>query len=302
MVGVPARRQAVAHAVRRGLSQRRSCTLLGVARSALGYRSVKAEKDAPVLSRMAALGAQYPRFGYRRIRIFLDREGHAMSWGRCYRLWRRAKLQVPRRRPRKRIATGRPRPQTPSGANQVWSYDFVFDWCANGQQLKCLTVTDEWTKEGLAIEVDGRLRSGRVKEVLSRLVSERGAPRYLRSDNGPEFVARARLEWIADQRIETALIDPGKPWQNGVGESFNGKFRDECLSMEWFRSRTEAKAIVEAWRRHYNEVRPHSSLGYLTPMEFVTKLTTNDAAPASATGRDAARHGASRPGPLQHRP
>jgi putative transposase len=298
MVGVPARREQVAYARRRGLSQRRSCTLLGVARSALGYLSTKAEKDAPVLARMAALGAQYPRFGYRRIRIFLEREGHGMSWGRCYRLWRRARLQVPRRRPRKRIASGRPRPQAPTGANQVWSYDFVFDWCANGQQLKCLTVTDEWTKEGLAIEVDGRLRSGRVKEVLSRLVSERGAPRYLRSDNGPEFVARALLEWIADQRIETALIDPGKPWQNGVGESFNGKFRDECLSMEWFRSRTEAKAVVEAWRRHYNEVRPHSSLGYLTPAEFTAKLKQNEAAPASATGRDAARHGAFAPRPV----
>jgi putative transposase len=298
MVGVPARRQAVAHAVRRGLSQRRSCTLLGVARSALGFRSAKAVKDAPVVARMAALGAQYPRFGYRRIRIFLEREGHAMSWGRCYRLWRQAKLQVPRRRPRKRIATGRPRPQAPTGANQVWSYDFVFDWCANGQQLKCLTITDEWTKEGLAIEVDGRIRSGRVIEVLSRLVSERGAPRYLRSDNGPEFVARALLKWITEQGIETALIDPGKPWQNGVAESFNGKFRDECLSMEWFLSRAQAKVVIEAWRQHFNEVRPHSSLGYLTPAAFATRLKHNDAASASATGRDAARRGGFAPRPV----
>ena len=133
MVSVPARREQVAYAMRRGLSQRRSCTLLGVSRSALGYCSAKAVKDAPVVARMAALAAQYPRFGYRRIGIFLDREGHAMSWGRCWRLWRRAKLQVPRRRPRKRIASGWPRPQAPTGANQVWSYDFVFDWCANGQ-------------------------------------------------------------------------------------------------------------------------------------------------------------------------
>jgi putative transposase len=138
-----------------------------------------------------------------------------------------------------------------------------------------------------------------VSKVLSWLVSERGAPRYLRSDNGPEFVARALLEWITDQRIETALIDPGKPWQNGVGESFNGKFRDECLSLEWFRSRTEAKAIVEAWRRHYNEVRPHSSLGYLTPAEFAAKFRQTNAAPASATGRDAARHGGFAPRPVE---
>jgi putative transposase len=247
---------------------------------------------------MAALSAQYPRYGYRRIRIFLGRDGFAMSPGRAHRLWRRARLQVPRRRPRKRIATGRPRPKAPTGANQVWSYDFVFDWCANGQQLKCLTVTDEWTKEGLAIEVDGRIRSGRVIEVLSRLVSERGVPLYLRSDNGPEFVSRALLKWIVEQGIETALIDPGKPWQNGATESFNGKFRDECLSLEWFRSRAEAKVVIEAWRRHYNEVRPHSSLGYLTPAEFAAKLTVNDAAPASATGRDAAVDGASAPRPV----
>jgi putative transposase len=269
-----------------------------VARSALGYRSAKAVRDGPVLARMAALSKQYPRYGYRRIRIFVGRDGYAMSPGRAYRLWRRAKLQVPRKRPRKRIATGRPRPKAPTGPNQVWSYDFVFDWCANGQQLKCLTVTDEWTKEGLAIEVDGRIRSGRVIEVLSRLVSERGTPLYLRSDNGPEFVSHALLKWIVDQGIETALIDPGKPWQNGATESFNGKFRDECLSLEWFRSRAEAKIIIETWRRHFNEVRPHSSLGYLTPAEFVAKLKKNDAAPVSATGRDAAVDGASAPRPV----
>jgi integrase-like protein/helix-turn-helix protein len=143
----------------------------------LEYRSRKAAKDAPVVARMKKLSTQYPRYGYRRIRIFLDRDGHRMSPGRAHRLWQTARLQVPRKRPRKRIAAAaRPRPQAPSGPNQVWSYDFVFDHCANGQQLKCLTVTDEFTKEGLAIDVDGRIRSARVIEVLSRLVSARGAP------------------------------------------------------------------------------------------------------------------------------
>jgi putative transposase len=140
----------------------------------------------------------------------------------------------------------------------------------------------------LAIEVDGRIRSPRVIEVLSRLVSERGAPLYLRSDNGPEFVSRALLKWIVDQGIGTALIDPGKPWQNGATESFNGKFRDECLSLEWFRSRAEAKVVIESWRRHYNEVRPHSSLGYLTPAEFAARIREQDAALRPATGRTAA--------------
>ena len=203
-----------------------------------------------MVERMKELSAQYPRYGYRRIRIFLGRDGHRMSVGRAYRLWRAAGLQVPRKRPRKRVAAARPRPQAPCGPNQVWSYDFVFDHCANGQQLKCLTVTDEFTKEGLAIDVDGRIRSPRVIEVLSRLVSARGAPTFLRSDNGPEFVSKALLSWIVAQGIGTALIEPGKPWQNGVTESFNGKFRDECLSLEWFRSRAEAKVIIEAWRRH----------------------------------------------------
>lgn len=170
----------------------------------------------------------------------------------------------------------------------------MFDWCANGQQLKCLTVTDEWTKEGLAIEVDGRIRSARVIEVLSRLVSERGAPLYLRSDNGPEFVSRALLKWIVAQGIGCALIDPGKPWQNCATESFNGKFRDECLLLEWFRSRAEAKVVIETWRRHFNEVRPHPSLGYRTPAEFATLEATKnkDAGSAPTTGRTAAVDGA----------
>src|SRR5438874_12481469 len=201
-----------------------------------------------------------------------------------------------RKRPRKRVAAARPRPQAPCGPNQVWSYDFVFDHCANGQQLKCLTVTDEFTKEGLAIDVDGHIRSARVIEVLSRLVSTRGAPTFLRSENGPEFVSKALLSWIVAHGIGTALIEPGKPWQNGVTESFNGKFSDECLSLEWFRSRAEAKVIIEAWRRHYNEVRPHSSLDYLTPNEFVAQAARP--APRNATGRGAAADGASAPRPV----
>ena len=144
----------------------------------------------------------------------------------------------------------------------------MFDTCANGQQIKCLTVVDAWTREALAIDVGGSIRSARVLEVLAQLVSTHGAPRYLRSDNGPEFVCRAVLRWLAAEGIDTAHIDPGKPWQNGLDETFNGTFRDECLKMEWFRNRREAAVLIEAWRRHYNEVRPHSSLGYRTPHEF----------------------------------
>jgi putative transposase len=267
-VSSQARREQVALACERGHSMRRACELLEIARSGLGYRSVRAQRDAPTLEAMKRLAAQYPRYGYRRIRVFLRREGHGMSRHRAHRLWRLAGLQLPRRRPRRRVATSRPRPLPAFGPNQVWAYDFVFDACANGQQLKCLTLIDEFTRECLAIDVAGSIRSGRVIEVLARLISERGAPRFLRSDNGPEFVSHAILEWLDNAKIETALIDPGKPWQNGDAESFNGKFRDECLSLEWFRSRREARVVSETWRRHYNQVRPHQSLKDLTPIEF----------------------------------
>jgi putative transposase len=239
-----------------------------VARSSLSYVSRLETRDREVLESMKGLAARYPRYGYRRIQVFLEREGHVMSADRAYRLWALAGLQVPRRRPRRRVASGRPRPRPPTGANQVWAYDFVFDACANGQKLKCLTIVDEYTRECLAIDVAGSIRTGRVIDVLTQLISRRGAPQVLRSDNGPEFVSKAILRWSLANGLDTALIDPGKPWQNGTNESFNGKFRDECLGMEWFRSRAEARVMIETWRRHYNEVRPHSSLRKLTPAEF----------------------------------
>ena len=261
MISVSARRGGVAYARERGLSARRACTLLRVARSALSYRSRKAAADAPVVARMAELARQYPRYGYRRIRVFLGRDGHRMSIGRVYRLWRTARLQVPRKRPRKRVANSRPRPLAPSFSNQVWSYDFVFDACADGRQIKCLTITDEFTKEGLAIDVAGSIRSARVIEVLSRLVSERGAPHYLRSDNGPEFVSHALLAWIASQGISTALIEPGKPWQNGVTESFNGKFRDDERRVVPEQSRGEGsyRAVASPLQRSAPTLEPRLS-------------------------------------------
>jgi putative transposase len=274
MVSAPVRRQQVAYVCQRGISERRACALMSVARSGLGYESRLAKRDAPVIELMKGFSIQYPRYGYRRIQVFLGRAGQHMSADRAYRLWRLARLQVPRKRPRRRVAASRPRPLPAMRMNEVWAYDFVFDACANGQQLKCLTVIDEYTRECLAIDVAGSIRSGRVIEVLSKLVSVHGAPRYLRSDNGPEFVSRAVLRWLAQANIDTACIDPGKPWQNGSNESFNGKFRDECLSMQWFKNRTDAKILIEQFRREYNEVRPHSSLGKLTPNEFKQTLST----------------------------
>ncbi|GAB6111893.1 IS3 family transposase [Desulfomicrobium salsuginis] len=227
------------------------------------------------MAAMAGLAASYPRFGYRRINVFMERLGHVMGADKAFRLWSKAGLQVPRKRPRKRVAASRPRPQLPMGANELWAYDFVYDACANGQQIKCWTVVDEYTRECLAIDVAGSIRSGRVIEVLSRLINERGAPLSLRSDNGPELVSKALLKWAARESLDLALIEPGKPWQNGLNESFNGKFRDECLSMEWFRCRAEAWVVIEEWRRHYNSVRPHSSLNNMTPEHFCRQYGKN---------------------------
>jgi len=268
MVSACARREQVAYAQLRGISIRRACDLFNVARSSLHYKPTRHTRDTAVLERMRTLASQYPRYGYRRIQVFLARDGWPMSTDRAHRLWRIAGLQVPRKRPRRRIAAQRPRPSPPIARNHVWAYDFVYDTCANGQQIKCLTVIDEWTREALAIDVGGSIRSSRVINVLARLVSIHGAPKHLRSDNGPEFVSNAILRWLTQVGIETAHIAPGKPWQNGSDESFNGKFRDECLNLEWFRNRVEAAAVIEQWRQHYNAIRPHSSLKYLTPHEF----------------------------------
>ena len=272
MVSACDRRKVVEFVRARGISVRRACALYQVTRPSLRYQSKLTVKDAPATTAMRDLAAQYPRYGYRKIRIFLSRVGHKMSVDRAHRLWRQEGLQVPKKRQRRRLAASRPRPVPASGPNQVWAYDFVHDSCANGQKIKCLTLVDEWTHECLAIDVAGSIRSTRLIELLSKTISVRGTPKYLRSDNGPEFIATKLLKWLTDAGVETAFIPPGKPWNNGTNESFNGKFRDECLNMEWFRSRAEAVAMIETWRKHYNDVRPHSSLAYLTPNEFRSSL------------------------------
>jgi putative transposase len=224
-------------------------------------------RDAPLIDRMKALALENNRYGYRRVRVLLGREGIVLSWARAHRLWRKAGLSLPRRRPRRRIRRGEPRPLSTTRPNEVWAYDFIFDRCTDGDAIKCLTIVDEGSRECLAIDVAGGIRSRRVIEILKQLVSVHGAPRYLRSDNGPEFLAYAVQDWLREAQIETAYIQPGKPWQNGLNESFNGRLRDECLNAEWFANRTEAAVLIEQFRRRYNEHRPHSSLGYRTPIE-----------------------------------
>jgi putative transposase len=184
-----------------------------------------------------------------------------------YRLWKQAGLRLKRRSKRRRQGHGTV-PLRALHPGHVWTYDFVHDTCLNGRKLKMLTVVDEFTREALAIEADTTLPARRVLAVLARLFQQHGAPRFLRSDNGPEFLAKVLTTWLAAQGASTVYIEPGSPWQNGFGESFNGKFRDECLNAEVFLGVAEAKVRIEGWRRQYNEERPHSSLGYWTPHEF----------------------------------
>ena len=216
MVSPQARREQVAFVCERGLSKRRACGLIGISRSTLSYDLRMPAKDAPLIEALKGLSSQYPRYGYRRMRIFLRRAGHELSWERTHRLWRKAGLQLPRRRPRRRIATGRPRPLPAASANFVWAYDFVFDACANGQQIKCLTIVDEFTRECLAIDVAGSIRSKRVIELLTQLISTHGAPRYLRSDNVLNAIAAASFgnkhpvgaRWRVDDIKEQVLHNP----------------------------------------------------------------------------------------------
>ena len=267
MVSARVRREQVAYARRRGLSSRFACALLQVSRSTLGYESRMERRDAPLIDRMKALALENSRYGYRRVRVLLARQGISLSWARAHRLWWKAGLSLPRRRPRRRLRRGEPRPLATSRPNEVWAYDFLFDRCTNGDGIKILTIVDEGSRECLAIDVAGSIRSRRMIEILQQLVVERGAPRYLRSDNGPEFLAYAVQDWLREAQIETAYIQPGKPWQNGLNESFNGRLRDECLNAEWFANRVEAAVLIERYRRHFNEARPHSGLGYRTPIE-----------------------------------
>lgn len=271
MVGASQRRREVAEAQARGLSQRRACALFRVARAALCYTRIREVKDAPLIARLRELSARHPRYGYRFMRALLAQENIVMGNAKCYRLWRNAGLQVPRKRRRRRCGEPTLNPRQATRPGQLWAMDFVHDRCANGHALKCLTVVDENPRESLAIDVDGRFRAKNVVASLTRLVAIRGPPEAIRCDNGPEFVSRAVVTWAKQNGIANVFIAPGKPWQNGIDERFNGTFRSECLNAEWFRNRVEAKVVIEAYRIQYNTQRPHSALGYLTPAAFKRK-------------------------------
>jgi putative transposase len=276
-------RDALGHAV---VSERRACQVLGQERSTQRRWCSPPDDEGRLLRRMVKLATEYGRYGYRRITALLQEEGFQVNHKRVERLWRREGLKVPTKQPKRRrlwLTDGSCVRLRPTEPNHVWTYDFVFTRTSNGRPLRLLTVLDEFTRECLAIDVARRIRSDDVLARLAQLFVERGTPRYLRSDNGPEFTARALRTWLERVDVQTLYIEPGSPWENGYIESFNGKLRDELLNGEVFDTVLEAQVLCERWRRHYNEVRPHSALGYRPPAPLVVMPWPGSTAPSLAT-------------------
>lgn len=253
----------------------RACRLLGISRRWRSYQSRKQDRD--LAERLMDLARRRPRAGYRMLHRMLLAESarrgrnETLNVKRVRRLCVKLGLKLPLRRRRKRRGIGVGTPVRAEHVNHVWAYDFVFDRCENGRQLKILTVIDEFTREALAVVVEHRMSAKGVGGVLARLMDLRGVPAFVRSDNGPEFIAKALMKLLAVRGVSCRHIEPGSPWQNGTNERFNGTLRSECTEMETFCHRDQARAVCELFRRHYNTERPHSALGYQTPAEFARR-------------------------------
>jgi transposase InsO family protein len=269
-----------------GVPERRACRVLGQHRSTQRKPPSTLDDEVGLTADIIALATRYGRYGYRRITALLQAAGWVVNRKRVERIWRREGLKVPSKQPKRGrlwLNDGSCTRLRPEYANHVWSYDFVEDRTHDGRKYRMLNVVDEFTRECLAIRVSRKLSSVDVVDVLSDLFILRGIPGHVRSDNGPEFVAKAVREWIATVGARTAYIEPGSPWENGYCESFNSKLRDELLDGEVFYSLAEARVVIESWRRHYNTSRPHSALGYRPPAPEVvlgpTRPTTRTVAP-----------------------
>jgi putative transposase len=265
------------------VSERRACAALGQHRSTQRKVPRGPEDEERLTADMIALARQYGRYGYRKIAEFLRRAGWQINDKRVERLWRREGLKVPARQPKRGrlwLTDGSCIRLRAEYRDHVWSYDFVEDRTHDGRKFRMLNIVDEFTHECLAIRVSRKLKSIDVIDVLSDLFILRGVPGHIRSDNGPEFVAKAVQDWITAVGAKTAYIAPGSPWENGYIESFNARLRDELLDGEIFYTLREAQIIIESWRRHYNGVRPHASLGYRAPAPevFVPSFAASPAA------------------------
>jgi transposase InsO family protein len=265
------------------VSERRACKVLGQSRSTQRYEPVASDDELLLTEAIAELARRFGRYGYRRITALLRNRGWRVNHKRVERIWRQEGLKVPGKQPKRArlwLNDGsciRLRPERP---NHVWAYDFVVVRTRDGRAVRLLTVIDEYTRECLAIRADRRIRSFDVIETLTELMVARGVPDHIRSDNGPEFTARAIREWLGNVGAKTLYIEPGSPWENGYVESFNGKLRDELLDREIFYTLQEVQVLTEGYRQTYNGIRPHSSLGYRPPAPET--ILVGDPAPALA--------------------
>ena len=285
MVGPQAEREAVRVAREEGkLSERRACGLIGMNRGSWRYQQ-KERNDTALRNRLRELAGERPRFGYRRLYRMLrrEKENGTAKWvvnhKRVYPLYREDGLAMRGRKGKRFRAEARIPLELPARANQMWTMDFTRDSLASGRKFRTLNLMDAYTREALWIEVDNSLPGLRVVRVLEKVAQERGLPEAIQVDNGPEFISRVVDQWAYANGVALHFIDPGKPVQNAFIESFNGKFRDECLNQNWHTSLEDARRIIETWRVDYNTVRPHSSLGYQTPEEYAAQVAARPASP-----------------------
>jgi transposase InsO family protein len=294
VVGPARRREAVAHLQQSfEAGERRACRVVEQPRSTQRYEAKRPAKDRDLIADLRRIAGSEPRAGYRQVTRLLRREGWQVNKKRVHRLWKQEGLKVPCRRARKRrrgSGDNSCQKRCATHLNHVWSYDFIHDQTVDGGRLKWLPIMDEFSREVLSLEVARSITAQDVVKDLDRLVSQRGAPEFIRSDNGPEFAARAVKDWIAARGFQTAFIEPGSPWQNAYSESFNSRFRDEFLNLELFGSLLEAKVLGEAHRYKYNHQRPHSSLGDLTPAEYASRCPSPLRPPACAPKDSETQH------------
>jgi transposase InsO family protein len=271
MVTAPVRRELVRWMQTKGMTERRSLRIVGMSASSLRYEP-RPDRNVGLRARIIALAQRHRRYGVGMIHLKLRQAGELVNYKRVERLYRLENLHIRRRRRKKIPVTDRQPLIRPGRANEVWSMDFVFDRVASGWTLKLLVITDDATHESVAIVPEHTIGGDHLTRILDEICSQRGKPLVIRTDNGPEFTGKAMLTWAHRNGIALRLIEPGKPNQNAYVESFNGRLRDECLNEHWFMSLAHARAVIEAWRREYNEERPKRSLGGLTPAQFAKQL------------------------------
>jgi transposase InsO family protein len=283
----PSRKRAAVERLRGAfdVSERRACKVVGQPRSSQRYQAKVRDDEPRLVRRILELARRYPRYGYRLIKAKLRQEGWRVNAKRIYRLWRREGLKVPQKKRKKRrsgTSENACHRRKAESRNDVWCWDFVFDHTTSGTQLKWLSIVDEFTRECLCLKVARSITSEDVLDTLAELFAMHGVPRHIRSDNGPEFVAAAIGRWLGRLDVEVLYIEPGSPWQNGYAESFHNRFRDEFLATEEFETVAAARRLTAAWKKEYNEERPHSSLGYRTPAEFAARWASASVRPTAS--------------------